>query len=329
MSDSYIREHIRSMYRNLLAREPDEEGMKYFFDFIKKGDSYNNIIEAIYSIIKSPEFVSKITADNKKKHKKNLIVQRSDRYAEFNDGNILMFRVDNNEDFDWLEQMIIENGYYETDGVWNLTIDSDKIIMAEILREFHATKVLELGCSTGAILKLLHNAGVIVRGVEISAYNIEKAFMEIKKDIYHGDLLDENFVEKQFTLVFGLDIFEHFNPNKLDHYISKIYESLENGGYLFCNIPAFDEDEIFGTVFPIYCTGWEEDIQSNRNFNLLDCDEEGYPKNGHLIWASTQWWVGQFEKAGFMRDTEKERTIHQMYDDKLHFARKSFYVFKK
>jgi 2-polyprenyl-3-methyl-5-hydroxy-6-metoxy-1,4-benzoquinol methylase len=250
MPDSCIREHIRSMYLNLLGREPDQERMRYFFDFIMRGDSYNNIIEVIYAIIKSPEFVSKIVVDNKKKHKKNLIVQRSDRYVELNDDNILMFRVENNEDFDWLEQKIIEDVYYETDGVWNLTIDSDRIIMAEILREFHATKVLELGCSTGAILKLLHDAGAIVRGVEISAYNIEKALMGIKKDIYHGDLLDENFVEKQFTLVFGLDIFEHFNPNKLDHYISKIYESLENGRYLFCNIPAFDEDEVFGTDFP-------------------------------------------------------------------------------
>ena len=288
MSDSDIMEHIRSIYLNLLAREPDQEGMKYFFDFIKQGDSYDNIIKAIDIIIKLPEFVSKIMADNKKKCKKNLIVQRSDRYEELNDSNSLMFRVENSEDFEWLERMIIENNYYETKGVWNLTIDSDKIIMAEILREFHATKVLELGCLTGAILKLLHDAGAIVRGVEISAYNIEKVFTEIRKDIYHGDLLDENFVEKQFTLVFGLDIFEHFNPNKLDHYISKIYESLDNGGYLFCNIPAFDKDEVFGTVFLIYCTAWEEDIQSNRNFNLIDCDEDGYPKNRHMIWASTQ-----------------------------------------
>ena len=129
--------------------------------------------------------------------------------------------------------------------------------------------------------------------------------------------------------MFGLDIFEHFNPNKLDRYIRKIYESLENNGYLFCNIPAFGEDEVFGTVFPVYLDDWNKDIRSSRNFHLIDCDEQGYPKNGHLVWASTQWWVAQFEKAGFTRDTRRERMIHQKYDEKLYIARKSFYVFKK
>jgi SAM-dependent methyltransferase len=267
--------------------------------------------------------------ENNRKHKKSLVVLRSDRYTELNDGNTLIFRVENSSDFDWLEQMIIKNSYYETEGVWNLTIDSDKILMAEIFKEFTVVRVLELGCSTGAILKLLYNAGAIVRGIEISTYSIERAFPEIRNYIYHGDFLDESYTEKHFSLVLGLDIFEHFNPNNLDRYINKIYDSLENGGYLFCNIPAFGEDEVFGTIFPVYLDDWNEDIKFNRNFRLIDCDENGYPKNGHLIWASTQWWVRQFEKAGFKRDTERERIIHQKYDDKLYFARMSFYLFKK
>lgn len=329
MPDSQIREHIQNMYHNLLGRDPDPDGMEYFFNFIKQGNSYDNTIKAIYTIITSPEYINKVMVDNKKKHRKNLVVQRSDRYTELDNGNSLILRVENSSDFDWLEQMIIKNGYYETEGVWNLTIDSDKMLMAEILKEFTAARVLELGCSTGAILKLLHDAGTIVRGIEISTYTIEKAFPEIRNYIYHGDLLDESFTEKQFSLVFGLDIFEHFNPKKLDRYINKIYDSLESDGYLFCNIPAFGEDEVFGTIFPVYLDDWNEDIRSNRNFRLIDCDENGYPKNGHLIWASTQWWVGQFEKAGFKRDTQRERIIHQKYDDKLYFARMSFYLFKK
>lgn len=329
MPDSQIREYIQSVYHNLLGRDPDPDGMEYFFNFIKQGNSYDNLIKAIYTITISHEFINKVVVENKKKHKKSLVVLRSDRYTELNNGNTLIFRVENSSDFDWLEQMIIKNSYYETEGVWNLTIDSDKILMAEIFKEFTAVRVLELGCSTGAILKLLYDAGAIVRGIEISTYSIERAFPEIRNYIYHGDFLDESFTEKQFSLVFGLDIFEHFNPNKLDRYINKIYESLENGGYLLCNIPAFGEDEVFGTIFPVYFDDWNEDIQSNRNFRLIDCDENGYPKNGHLIWASTQWWVRQFEKAGFKRDTERERIIHQKYDDKLYFARTSFYLFKK
>lgn len=56
MSDSQIREHIQSIYHNLLGREPDSDGMEYFFNFIKQGNSYDNFIEAIYIIVRSPEY---------------------------------------------------------------------------------------------------------------------------------------------------------------------------------------------------------------------------------------------------------------------------------
>jgi hypothetical protein len=49
-----------------------------------------------------------------------------------------------------------------------------------------------------------------------------------------------------------------------------------------------------------------------------------------LIWADTRWWVGQFQAAGFRRQTDIEAALHQKYDDYLSMqspARRSFYVF--
>ena len=76
------------------------------------------------------------------------------------------------------------------------------------------------------------------------------------------------------------------------------------GGWLFVNIPAFGHDDVFGEVFPVYVAQWEHDIAADRPFRVLHCDDDGYPVNGHLIWAHTTWWVAQFEAAGFVRQPD-------------------------
>jgi hypothetical protein len=107
---------------------------------------------------------------------------------------------------------------------------------------------------------------------------------------------------------------------------------VSEGGYLFCNIPAFGPDPLFGTVFPLYLQAWEQDQRVNGLFRHLHVEESGYPQNGHLIWADSPWWVAQFEKVGLVREKEIERAIHEKYDtyfEQKTPARKSFYVFSK
>jgi hypothetical protein len=59
-----------------------------------------------------------------------------------------------------------------------------------------------------------------------------------------------------YDLIFGLDVFEHLNPNRLDAYIVRLAELVGTGGFLFCHIPAFGTDPVFGTVFPLYLDRW-------------------------------------------------------------------------
>jgi SAM-dependent methyltransferase len=197
--------------------------------------------------------------------------------------------------------------------------------------EFSPQKVLEIGCSSGAILKALYDRGVEGEGVEISAMAIQRAFPEIKDKIREGDLLEIQ-LSSGYDLVLGLDIFEHLNPNKMHHYIQSLAELLKEGGYCFCNIPVFGQDSVFGTIFPLYLKDWKEPGPPGRLFQTLHVDEYGYPLHGHLIWADSHWWTDQFKQGGLVREIEIEKALHQKYDpyfDQNAPARKTFYVFSK
>ena len=158
----------------------------------------------------------------------------------------------------------------------------------------------------------------------------DRAAPEVRARIHVGDLLDLE-LPSDYDLVFGLDVFEHLNPNRLAKYCDALRARVQTGGLLFANIPAFGHDDVFGEVFPIYVDQWPDDIAANRPFRVLHCDDDGYPMHGHLIWAHTNWWVEQFEAVGFARQPSVERELHERYAD--HFrvapARRSFYVFRQ
>jgi SAM-dependent methyltransferase len=321
---------LEEAYQRLFGRPIDEEGLKRYGSFLQQGKRREEIL---FELISSDELVSKILQENI--GLKNIRILKPSQYiADTNlltSESLLTFKILDPQDFDWLETMIRQNAYYERPGIWSYGLDSDKQRIAEIAADFSPQKVLEIGCSSGAILKALYDRGVEGEGVEISAMAIQRAFPEIKDKIHEGDLLEIQ-LSSGYDLVLGLDIFEHLNPNKMDHYLQSLSELLKEGGYCFCNIPAFGQDSVFGTVFPLYLKDWKEPGPPGRLFQTLHVDEYGYPLHGHLIWADSHWWVTQFEKVGLKREKEIERVLHQKYDpyfDRKAPARKSFYVFSK
>jgi SAM-dependent methyltransferase len=203
--------------------------------------------------------------------------------------------------------------------------------MAEIMAMFRPERALEIGCSTGAVLHYLRTLGVSGEGVEISRMAIQRAFPDVRDHIHEGDLLHLPLTER-FDLVYGLDIFEHLNPNRLGDYLARVAALLTDGGYVYAALPAFGDDPVFGLIFPMYLRDWYGDVAKEQPFHLLHVDGKGYPLNGHLIWADSRWWVTQFERHGLRRDEVIERAVHQRYDrffDGYAPARKAFYVFSK
>jgi len=243
----------------------------------------------------------------------------------------LVFHAESAADYDWLEEMILEHGFYELPGVWSFAIDEDKQIIAEIAASFAPKRTLELGCASGPVLKLLNEAGIDAEGVEISQTALASAYPEIKEKIHFGDLLNLD-LHRSYDLIIAMDIYEHLNPNKIDAYIDRCFDLLVDGGVLFTNIPAFGPDPVFGEVFPAYLEPWQQDVAGEGMFSALHVDDRGWPRNGHLIWATAVWWRRRFEFRGFAREAEAETSLHQIYDPFYAAsapARKSFFLFSK
>lgn len=320
---------LDEVYQRFLGRGVDLTGRDHYLDYLRRG---NSRLSLVLSIVQSEEFTNKLVRENTP-----VISVREERPAQFklvmdiHGRETLTFQSRHPQDFDWLERKIIENGYYEKPGVWSFLITEDKRLHAEIASLFEPRAVLDIGCANGPVMKCLKDLGIDSEGVDISRLALAKAFPEVRDKIHLGDILTIDF-SRRFDLILGLDIYEHLNPNKLPAYLAKVNGLLEDGGWLFCNIPAIGRDEIFGEIFEAYLTEWEEDLRQGRLFSVVHVDEAGYPYNGHIIGAGSSWWTRQFETAGLRRETELERALHGRYDDaltRIHVARKSFFVFSK
>ncbi|HTM27423.1 MAG TPA: DUF4214 domain-containing protein [Vicinamibacterales bacterium] len=324
-------EFIDNAFRDILGREADRDGLEFYQGVLRQGVSRTALL---LDITRSEEFRRSL-APAGRSALPGLVAQRPERYRRtldrVNGQSILVFDAASAADFDWLESSIIANRYYEEPGVWVLDIDFDKRLIAEMIAAFAPQAALEIGCAAGAVLDCLADLDVSAEGVEISAMAIARASDRVRARIHQGDLLSLP-LERSYDLVFGLDIFEHLNPNRLAAYLARIAGLARDEAFLFCNIPAFGEDPVFGTVFPFYVDGWAQDAAAGRPFSSLHADEAGYPIHGHLTWADAAWWVRQFDAAGFTRDVEIERALHGKYDGymtKRSPARRAYFVFAR
>ena len=324
-------EFVDNAFRDILGRDADKGGLDFYRGVLRQGVRRTAVL---LDIMRSEEFRRTLTA-GVSSSLPNLVVQRPEKYRRTIDTStgqsVLVFDVGSPADFDWLETAIIGNGYYEEPGVWVLDVDFDKRLVAEMIAAFAPVKPLELGCAAGAVLTCLEEAGISAYGVEISSMAIAKATESVRPRIHHGDLLALD-LPRDHDVLFGLDIFEHLNPNKLDVYLALMADVTSADAYLFCNIPAFGQDPVFGTVFPFYIDEWDREAAAGRPFSSLHVDDRGYPIHGHLAWADAAWWTRRFEQAGFTRDVEIERAFHHKYDGymtKRSPARRAYFVFGK
>ncbi|MGH9039866.1 MAG: methyltransferase domain-containing protein, partial [Acidimicrobiia bacterium] len=320
---------VGRVYRELLDRDPDPEGLGSSLAGLAGGSVRADVIRRV---VASEEYRG--LALGRYFPLTDLRQLRPDRYGIIHnpgDDPAVIFTAEGPADFDWMESAILDGGYYDKPGVWSFGIDTDKRLMAEIVASLEPKRVLELGCATGTVLKCLYDQGVAAEGIEISEAAIKGAFPEVRGGIHQVNATDFK-LRSSYDVIFGLDIFEHLNPNRLGDCLERIEAHLEPGGYVFANIPAFGPDEVFGTVFPVYIGAWLPDSDRGEHFRTLHTDELGYPMNGHLIWAMTQWWVRQFEAVGLRRESGIEAALHDRYDAYLTGAapaRVSFYVFSK
>ena len=330
---------IEAAFREILGRNADLDGLTHYRGVLQAGLGRTAVL---LDIMRSEEFRATLqpvtpTLPDLRALKPAQFGRAIDRT---NGELIPVFEAIAPADFDWLEHAIISHGYYEKPGVWVLDVDADKRVIAEILAAFAPARALELGCAAGAVLHCLLDYGVAAEGVEISAMAIARAPADVRSRIHHGDLLSLDLPPRPgsseerrgYDLIFGLDVFEHLNPNRLDAYVVRLAEIVDAGGFVFCNIPAFGDDPVFGTVFPLYIERWQQDAAAGRPFSTLHVDDLGYPIHGHLTWAGATWWRERFERQGFRREIEIERALHAKYDRHMKLrspARCAYFVFSR
>ncbi len=320
---------LTSVYQSVLRRDPDQEGLRHYRRLLREGADRGGVVR---TLLDSDEHINRVTAELYRLP--NLRRSWPRRYVEAPSragGSIVVFHAPTPAWFDRLEAAILSSDYYDKPGIWEFGLNRDKRLMAEIVASLEPTCALEIGCSNGTVLQSLHERGIEVAGLDISVSVVARADPSIREQIHIGDLLTAD-LPRTYDVVFGLDVFEHLNPNKLAAYLARVRALTNPGGFVFTNLPAFGEDPVFGTVFPMDLEEWDRDAAAGRPFSLLPVDDDGYPHHGHLVWADSAWWVRQFEGAGLRRERAVERALHQRYDDYMRRsspARRSFYVFSR
>jgi SAM-dependent methyltransferase len=299
-----------ALFRGALHREPDPVGLAGLVEFLRAG---NPLEDAVRGIVTSAEFqlraVKDILPPVVLPDLKQLIPANYTTKTTPSGDEISVFKAEADEDFVLLEQLIVQHGYYDLPGVWGAKIDLDKRVTAAIVRGLGARSCLEIGCFTGAVLSLLARDGLAVAGVDASHLAFVLAYPEIRGCMIFGDLLTAE-IGRRFDVVLGMDIFEHFSPVRLQGYIAKAASLVAEDGYVLVNSPMFGADDVFGTVFPVYLEEWHS-VGDRTFWRQLDCDPLGWPKHGHLVWASPRWWERQFDACGLVRDRAVEAAIQR------------------
>lgn len=320
---------IDDLYREVLGREADVSGRAWLQAMLDAGAPRQAVsyVLAISEESLNRQWAARMQLKDLRELRPASFVHRQGQDGSEHE----VFRAEVPEDTDWMESMILEHGYYEKPGIWSLEVDDDKRRMGSLLGAFRPRRALEIGCSSGAVLTSLADLGFHAEGLEISRMAIQRADASVRRRIIQGDLLTVD-LQGRYDLVFGLDVFEHLNPNRLDRYLARLCELMDDEGFLFVNSPAFGEDPVYGTVFPLDLQSWREDASAGRLFRELLVDEDGYPAHGHLIWAASTWWTRTFERAGFHRQVAVEEAAHSVYDAEFEaesIARKAFFVFSR
>ena len=91
-------------------------------------------------------------------------------------------------------------------------------LMIEKYNLLPGSRVLDIGCGKGFQIYELSQLlpGVIVRGIDISAYAIENAHQDVKHLIDHGTAAELPYPDKYFDLVFSINTLHNLHNRELD-----------------------------------------------------------------------------------------------------------------
>ena len=303
------REVATALYRGILQRDPDPNGLRDHMEFLRSGMLLEQMIRAF---VASKEFRSRILESLVPVTPlPDLRAAMPDAYqTQFVDGSpITVYVAGGDEDIASMCNLIERHRYYDRFGVWTPIIDRDKVITAAIVRGLGARNCFELGCFTGPVLSLLAETGISVLGAEVSHTALALAYPNVRGNILFGDLLTLE-IDRRFDVVLCMDALEHVSPLLLEAYVERIVSLVDEDGYVYLNSPMWGHDRIFGVFEEPYLEEWRS-VGDASYWRHWPCDDKGWPLHGHLVWASPSWWERKFRDYGLLRDTTIERAIQE------------------
>jgi SAM-dependent methyltransferase len=320
-------ETVKALDQGILGRLPDAEGAIHHLNLLSQG---TQLADLMRHMIASEEFKSKnAPASLNKIILPDLTALYPEKYSK-KAGDHSIFNAHSEEEFRFIESMIVRHRYYDAPGVWSPEINLDKRVTAAIVRSLGAKSCIEFGCSGGPVLSLLSDQGVNVCGVEVSHLAFLQAYANIHDKMRYGTLLNLEF-DTSYDIFLAMDVFEHLNPLDLNKYVERTKKLIKHDGFVFLNSPMFGTDDVFGTPFDVYLKEWQ-DAGENDYWTDLHCDAKGWPFHGHLVWASPNWWENLFRQHGLARDRDIEKVMHEVlgtFFDKVGPARRSFFILRR
>lgn len=108
-------------------------------------------------------------------------------------------------------------------------------------------RIIEIGCSWGYLLDLMHQEGWDARGIELNpsamAYCQSRGF-----DVTNKSLAEAEFPENHFDCLVATHVIEHIA--NLDEFLQEVYRFLKPGGFLFLAVP--DYGSFLNRTYPHY-----------------------------------------------------------------------------
>ena len=253
-----------------------------------------------------------------------------------------VIEIESPADFDLLLSNLAASNFYDGDylhntlGYTSYPLKLENLVLAAMLDWLAPGALLELGCGKGDVLFLLDLRGrAQVRGLDISPTMLEQAWPSIRPRLSLGDLLElaPAYQEQglKFNTVCGFDIWEHLHPQRLQAYIQAMLSLATDDAQFVFIIPGYGQDRVFGEIFPLEFEENRAAFEARQPFPFLTAahTDPPIPISGHLIWAHTEWWERQFSDQGLVRCSLLEKNLHKFFDDFLHIAQRSFYVFRR
>lgn len=309
---------VEAVFQRLLRRSPGDETRSVFalrianglsreafvLEVAESAEYANLLVDGIPEPVPGHAALPDLVAERPGLYREVLTTSRRRRLAFVPSGD---------GDLDWMAGQIADCGYYEQPGVWTLDRDHDKDRCSELVASFAPVRTLELGCSSGAVMAGLLERGIDAWGVDVSSAAKAAAAPDVAPRIHLGSLLDLDLEPGSYDLVYGLDVFEHLTPIDLDAHLARMHALLQPGGWFVGNIPAYGNDPVFGIAGQHVLASWPPDDGTAQRYGELPCDDRGWPEHGHLVWASWAWWQDRLAAAGFTRDLDAGRRLHERF----------------